>query len=79
MDKKIFGFFLFLISLPGFGQEKTVRSKLTYANSALILFDAFGRDTALTKGWGFSCLIDYNGKNIIQKQAGQYVTSTFCL
>ena len=79
MDKKIFGFFLFLISLPGFGQEKTVRSKLTYANSALILFDAFGRDTALTKGWEFSCLIDYNGKNIIQKQAGQYVTSTFCL
>lgn len=35
------------------------------ANKALILFDAFSRDTALIKGWGYSCLIEYNGKRIL--------------
>jgi 7,8-dihydropterin-6-yl-methyl-4-(beta-D-ribofuranosyl)aminobenzene 5'-phosphate synthase len=34
-------------------------------NNALILFDAFSRDTFLTKGWGFSSLIEYNEKRIL--------------
>lgn len=35
------------------------------SNNALILFDAFSKDTTLTKGWGFSSLIEYNGKRIL--------------
>jgi 7,8-dihydropterin-6-yl-methyl-4-(beta-D-ribofuranosyl)aminobenzene 5'-phosphate synthase len=65
MDKLLFGLFLFLISLSGFSQEKSAKSKSLLVNNALILFDAFGRDTALTKGWGYSSLIEYNGKNIL--------------
>ena len=34
-------------------------------NNAQILFDAFSKDTTLTKGWGFSSLIEYNGKRIL--------------
>ena len=34
-------------------------------NNALILFDAFSKDTTLTKGWGFSSIIEYNGKRIL--------------
>ena len=30
-----------------------------------ILYDAFGRDTSLTKDWGFSALIEINGKRIL--------------
>jgi len=65
MDKMLFGSFLLLISLSGLSQEKIALSKTLHSNNALILFDAFSRDTALTKGWGFSCLIEYNGKNIL--------------
>lgn len=35
------------------------------ANNALILFDAFSKDASLTKGWGYSSLIEYNGKLIL--------------
>jgi 7,8-dihydropterin-6-yl-methyl-4-(beta-D-ribofuranosyl)aminobenzene 5'-phosphate synthase len=30
-----------------------------------ILYDAFGRTSAMTKDWGFACLIEYGGKQIL--------------
>src|SRR5947207_3469784 len=35
------------------------------ANRITILFDAFGRNPALKPDWGFSALIEYNGKRIL--------------
>ena len=56
---------LFLLSLSQsfYGQQK-MKSKPA-ENNALILFDAFSRDSALVKGWGYSSLIEYNGKRIL--------------
>lgn len=58
-------FLIHLITLPGFSQQTNSLSPRPPANHALILFDAFGKDTSLTKGWGFSTLIEYNGKRIL--------------
>jgi 7,8-dihydropterin-6-yl-methyl-4-(beta-D-ribofuranosyl)aminobenzene 5'-phosphate synthase len=30
-----------------------------------ILYDPFGKPSALTKGWGYSALIEYGGKRIL--------------
>jgi len=65
MYKTLLGLFLILSSLFGFGQKKGAQEKSLPANNALILFDAFSRDTTLTKGWGYSSLIQYNGKSIL--------------
>lgn len=51
---------LLLLFLP-FAKAATAQS----ANNATILFDAFGKDTALAKGWGYSALIRHNGKTIL--------------
>jgi 7,8-dihydropterin-6-yl-methyl-4-(beta-D-ribofuranosyl)aminobenzene 5'-phosphate synthase len=45
-------------------QQKTNQATTT-PNSATILFDAFSKDTSLIKGWGFSTLIEFNGKRIL--------------
>ncbi|MEJ2095396.1 MAG: MBL fold metallo-hydrolase, partial [Gammaproteobacteria bacterium] len=34
-------------------------------NSITILYDAFGKDAHMTKDWGFSALIRFNGKRIL--------------
>src|SRR5687768_15872221 len=49
---------------PVFAQTSKKESK-DAANSATILFDAFGKDTTMKKGWGFSSIIHYNGKTIL--------------
>lgn len=64
MQKLLFVLFLFFGCLSLYSQE-VEKPKSFYANNALILFDAFGRDASLTKGWGFSSLINYNGKLIL--------------
>lgn len=35
------------------------------ANRVTILYDAFGKDAALTKDWGFAALIEYEGHRIL--------------
>jgi 7,8-dihydropterin-6-yl-methyl-4-(beta-D-ribofuranosyl)aminobenzene 5'-phosphate synthase len=54
---------IIIISTNSFCQQKT--NEATTPNSATILFDAFSKDTSLIKGWGFSTLIEYNGKRIL--------------
>jgi 7,8-dihydropterin-6-yl-methyl-4-(beta-D-ribofuranosyl)aminobenzene 5'-phosphate synthase len=34
-------------------------------NRATILYDAFGKDAAMKKDWGYSAFIEYNGKRIL--------------
>ncbi len=63
MHKLLIALFPVLICLSAYGQTRVDPSK--NANHAVILFDAFGRDTSLKKGWGFSSLIEYNGKHIL--------------
>lgn len=56
---------LLTISASVPGQPTGSKQKPGSTNNALILFDAFSKDTALVKGWGFSSLIEYNGKRIL--------------
>ena len=65
MHKLLIGLFLILCCSSLHSQEKHPNPKITDSNHILILFDAFGRDSTLTKGWGFSSLIRYNGKLIL--------------
>lgn len=65
MHKPLFTLFLITWCLTLFGQEKVQQQTSLSRNYSLILFDAFGRDASLTKGWGFSSLIEYNGKRIL--------------
>lgn len=40
------------------------------ANRVTILYDAFGKSPAMTKGWGFSALVEYGGKRILFDTGG---------
>jgi len=37
-----------------------------------ILYDAFGKPSALARGWGFSALIEYQGRRILFDTGGRY-------
>jgi 7,8-dihydropterin-6-yl-methyl-4-(beta-D-ribofuranosyl)aminobenzene 5'-phosphate synthase len=65
MNKVLYTFFLLLNCLCAISQNNFKKSNNSYSNNALILFDAFSKDTSLVKGWGFSSLIEYNGKLIL--------------
>jgi 7,8-dihydropterin-6-yl-methyl-4-(beta-D-ribofuranosyl)aminobenzene 5'-phosphate synthase len=40
------------------------------ANRVTILYDSFGKDPALTMGWGFAALVEYGGKRILFDTGG---------
>jgi 7,8-dihydropterin-6-yl-methyl-4-(beta-D-ribofuranosyl)aminobenzene 5'-phosphate synthase len=65
MPKLFIAIFALLNYVYSFGQTNVAPSVSKNSNNAVILFDAFSRDTLLTKGWGFSSLIEYNGKHIL--------------
>lgn len=65
MRRSLFTLFLILSCFFLTAQENANKSKSPNSNNALILFDAFSKDSSLTKGWGFSSLIEYNGKRIL--------------
>lgn len=60
-SRSTFGLFL-LFLLPGLG--------FAQSNRVTILFDAFGKVPALTKAWGFSALVEYEGKRILFDTGG---------
>ena len=37
----------------------------TSAGQITVLYDAFGKTSAMTKDWGFAALIEYGGKRIL--------------
>src|ERR1700730_6736793 len=39
-------------------------------NRVTILYDSFGKDPALTMGWGFAALVEYGGKRILFDTGG---------
>jgi 7,8-dihydropterin-6-yl-methyl-4-(beta-D-ribofuranosyl)aminobenzene 5'-phosphate synthase len=39
-------------------------------NRVTILYDAFGKSSAVTKAWGFSALVEYRGKRILFDTGG---------
>lgn len=65
MYRSIFCLLVFFNHLFVYSQEQVEKTKKGGGNSALILFDAFGKDSSLAKGWGYSTLIEYNGKVIL--------------
>lgn len=71
MKKRLFMYIVLSVAIlelnffSALGQGKSVESKALPANNVTILFDAFSKDSTLTKGWGFSSLIEYNGKIIL--------------
>jgi 7,8-dihydropterin-6-yl-methyl-4-(beta-D-ribofuranosyl)aminobenzene 5'-phosphate synthase len=65
MHQFIICFLASLFFTTAYGQKSKNSIKTIDTNGATILFDAFSKDAQLTKGWGFSSLITYNGKNIL--------------
>jgi 7,8-dihydropterin-6-yl-methyl-4-(beta-D-ribofuranosyl)aminobenzene 5'-phosphate synthase len=66
MKKLIPVFLLNLFITLAHGQQASSASKPDASfNSATILFDAFSNNASLTKAWGFSSLIQFNGKYIL--------------
>jgi 7,8-dihydropterin-6-yl-methyl-4-(beta-D-ribofuranosyl)aminobenzene 5'-phosphate synthase len=65
MKVKILCSFLLLVLLAAV--EKTSDEMFTEVKEGTItnLYDAFGKDTSLTKDFGFSCITKYNGKTIL--------------
>lgn len=59
MTKRIFRF-LTIAMLVGFGG-----GRLMGADKVTILYDAFGDSKELTKDWGFSALVEHDGKRIL--------------
>src|SRR5499427_4343899 len=51
---KILTFLLVCVAVPCRAQDKVT-----------ILYDAFGESKELTKDWGFSALVEHNGKRIL--------------
>ena len=47
----------FLSPLPGLAQAQPAR--------VTILYDAFGKPSALKRGWGYSAFIEYGGRRIL--------------
>jgi len=50
---------LFLLAIAATREARAEAARIT------ILYDAFGRDAAFTKDWGFSALIEHGGKRIL--------------
>jgi 7,8-dihydropterin-6-yl-methyl-4-(beta-D-ribofuranosyl)aminobenzene 5'-phosphate synthase len=50
-----------LLPCPGVAQS---------TNRVTILYDAFGKPPAVTKGWGFSAFVEYGGKRILFDAGG---------
>ncbi len=55
----VIGFIIMLIPLRTTAETTVPEAKIT------ILYDAFGRDKSLKKDWGFSALIEINGRRIL--------------
>jgi 7,8-dihydropterin-6-yl-methyl-4-(beta-D-ribofuranosyl)aminobenzene 5'-phosphate synthase len=56
---------LCIVSYVSYSQQTTVSNIDFNEGKATVIFDAFGKDTSLQKGWGYAVLISYNGKNIL--------------
>lgn len=54
---------LALFLLPGLSAGRS-------SNRVTILYDAFGKSPAMTKAWGFSALVEYEGKRILFDTGG---------
>ena len=50
-----------VLLVSGAGLRKT----LAAGNRVTILYDAFGKSTTMTKDWGYSALVEYDGKRIL--------------
>lgn len=47
------------------GQQLLGRNLVTAKNRVTILYDAFGRPSAMTQDWGYSAFVEYAGKRIL--------------
>ena len=59
MTRKLFRLALGLVLMAG------VCGRLMAADRVTILYDAFGDSKELTKDWGFSALVEHDGKRIL--------------
>ncbi len=57
---------LAVFSLPFAAQAQDLPARIT------TIYDAFGKPSALERGWGYSALIEYGGKRILFDTGGQY-------
>lgn len=64
MTRKTLTLFLAILTLTSFKPSYLYDSDLA-EGTIVNLYDAFGKDASLTKDWGFSCIVRYNGKTIL--------------
>jgi 7,8-dihydropterin-6-yl-methyl-4-(beta-D-ribofuranosyl)aminobenzene 5'-phosphate synthase len=64
MTRNTFPLIIILLTLTSFNLNHLHDNDLT-EGTIVNLYDAFGKDASLTKDWGFSCIIKYNGKTIL--------------
>ncbi|QQS31267.1 MAG: MBL fold metallo-hydrolase [Sphingobacteriales bacterium] len=62
LSTTIFFFFIFTACISG---EKKSSFRFIEEGTIVNLYDAFGKDTGLTKDFGFSCITKYQGKTIL--------------
>lgn len=65
MKKKILYSFLLLLLLTSFNKPSDKQIIEVKEGTITNLYDAFGKDTSLTKDFGFSCITKYQGKTIL--------------
>lgn len=65
MEKKLLILSILLMILTSFNQPSGNKIIEVSEGTITNLYDAFGRDTALTKDFGFSCITKYRGKTIL--------------
>ena len=64
MTRNTFPLIIILLTLTSFNLNHLHDNDLT-EGTIVNLYDAFGKDASLTKDWGFSCIIKYNGTTIL--------------
>ncbi len=65
MKKNILYSFLLLVLLTSFNKPSDKNNIEVKEGAITNLYDAFGKDTSLTKDFGFSCITKYQGKTIL--------------
>jgi 7,8-dihydropterin-6-yl-methyl-4-(beta-D-ribofuranosyl)aminobenzene 5'-phosphate synthase len=64
--RSVFSFFTTLLALIGGTQMLAAGASTDQASAQItVLYDAFGKDSAMQRDWGYAALVEYGGKRIL--------------
>jgi 7,8-dihydropterin-6-yl-methyl-4-(beta-D-ribofuranosyl)aminobenzene 5'-phosphate synthase len=61
-----------LVSVSTIFQVATAKDQDLTGGKVTIIYDAFGKPSDLERGWGYSALVEYDGKRVLFDTGGQY-------